>query len=259
MRVTQNNSHVSDALGRIVQQYSKAVNLQDLISSLVNQVQKIEDDLQSMYNRLDIDVSENVQLDGIGDIIGIARQGYDDDTYKILIKGKIAANVSKGTPGDIIQVFNILTSGSDAFLMELFPAQIAIMNNGSILAGLETLVKTMTEGATAAGVGLDYIGDYNGDLAFSFAGGSGLGFTDLKSQGVTTSSASGRLIDSSADFITDGIVFEDVVYNDTDSTKTTVISVFNSITLLITDNIFATSEGYHIVDGSIGGEFGKVY
>jgi hypothetical protein len=261
MRVPQNNNHVSEALGRVVQQYSNATNLQNLISAFVEQIQLLEDAAQSMYTRLDIDASEGVQLDKIGDIVGIARQGYSDTTYRILIKGKIAQNTSKGTPEDIIQIYNILTSGANAFLMEVFPAQIAISNDGTIAAGLETLVKTMVEGATAAGVGLDYIGYHNGANAFGFAGSTdGAGFGNLRSQGTNTSTGTNKLIDSAASFLVDGVTPNDRVYNDTDNFFANVITVDSATTLTLSSNIFtATGKSYHIVDDIIGGIFAYIH
>lgn len=176
--ITHEADHKGKAIERLAQQYKNSPQLMGVINAIADMFQLTEDAIYEMYGRLDIDASEGQQLDGIGGIVGIERQGYADATYRLLIKGKIAENTSTGTPEDIIQIYNILTSGTTAYIGELFPAKIFITNNGSIPAGLEFLVEQMTNNSTAAGVGLDYIGYHNGGDAFSFAGGDGKGFGD---------------------------------------------------------------------------------
>jgi len=182
--IAQETSHKAKAVERLIQQYKNSPKLIGIINALGDQAQSAEDGLYTLFGLLDIDTSEGEQLDGIGSIVGIARQGYSDPTYRILIKGKIAENTSTGTAEDIIQIYNILTSGTSSFLGELQPARIFITGNGSIAAGLEQLVETMTKNATAGGVALDYIGFHNGEDAFSFAGGDGLGFGDVNDAGI---------------------------------------------------------------------------
>lgn len=264
-RVTQNTTHITDALGRVIQQYSKAANLQNIITAFVEQIQNLEDSLFTVYGRLDIDNSKGAQLDGIGVIVDIARQGFDDDTYRILLKGKIATNISDGTPEKIISAYNILTSGSESHLIEIFPAQIAIINTGTIVSGLESLVLTMVQNATAAGVGVDYIGHHEGVAGFGFENSNGLGFGKMLEQGSNTSVSSGKLLDSGATFQANGVLPADTVYNNSDSSPGSVISarvlgVDSEIQLTIDTDIFTgTGKEYYVNSGSIGGKFAFIF
>jgi len=64
--------------------------------------------------------------------------------------------------------------------------------------------------------------------------------------GTTTSVSSGKLIDSGATFITSGVQAGDFVWNHTDQTHTTVVSVDSEIQLTLTDDIFTASEEYSV-------------
>ena len=53
-----------------------------------------------------------VQLDVIGRIVGQARLGADDPTYRLYLKGRIAALRSNGVPEAVYRVFRGLEGGA---------------------------------------------------------------------------------------------------------------------------------------------------
>lgn len=69
--------------------------------------------------------------------------------------------------------------------------------------------------------------------------------------GTNTSTAASQLIDSTATFVTFNVKVGDIVYNTTDSTAATVVSVTNETTLVLNANIFAaTAKAYTIYQAS---------
>lgn len=64
--------------------------------------------------------------------------------------------------------------------------------------------------------------------------------------GTATATTASKLIDSSATFQTDGVSAADFVWNHTDGTHTTVVSVDSETQLTVTDNIFASGEEYSV-------------
>lgn len=69
--------------------------------------------------------------------------------------------------------------------------------------------------------------------------------------GTNTSTASNQLIDTTATFVTFNVQVGDIVYNTTDSTAATVVSVTNETTLVLNANIFAaTAKAYTIYQAS---------
>ncbi len=66
------------------------------------------------------------------------------------------------------------------------------------------------------------------------------------SSGTTDSTTSNKLEDSGADFSTDGVQANDIVWNTTDNTSTRVTAVDDSDTLSVADDIFVSGEKYVI-------------
>lgn len=261
MRSTPVTTHDTDALGRLIEQFKQATKLKQIISVFTTQVQELEDLLAPFFDRLNIDVSEGTQLDNLGAIVGIEREGRSDAVYRLFIKGKIATNTSEGTPENLIDVFKILVGGGIIFIVESFPAEVSLMSTVLITSGLEASIKTIVEDAAAAAVSVGSIGFYEEDTAFSFDGSSeGLGFGRLREQGTNTSTATNKLIDSAATFQTNLVATGDIVYNDTDETTATVVSVDSETQVTLDAGIFTgTGKDYYISDSTVGGEFGFIY
>jgi hypothetical protein len=67
--------------------------------------------------------------------------------------------------------------------------------------------------------------------------------------GTTTAAATKQLIDSNANFTAESVQTGMIVVNTTDGTQTTVLSIENTTTLNVTDDIMANAEAYQIYDG----------
>ena len=68
--------------------------------------------------------------------------------------------------------------------------------------------------------------------------------------GTTTSAATKQLIDSNANFTAESVQTGMIVVNTTDGTQTTVLSIENTTTLNVTNDIMANAEAYQIYDGN---------
>lgn len=68
------------------------------------QMDQLEAAAQSLLTLPSIDDSSGFQLDVIGKIVGQPRAGLDDPTYRLILRGKIRANRSQGTPEDLYAV-----------------------------------------------------------------------------------------------------------------------------------------------------------
>lgn len=65
--------------------------------------------------------------------------------------------------------------------------------------------------------------------------------------GTNTATGANQLIDSAATFVTKAIAPGDIVYNTTDGTAATVVSVTNQTTLVLNANIFAATAKAYVV------------
>lgn len=71
-------------------------NVQKLVAAIVQPAQDVENALQQMLLQRWIDSAVGVQLDQIGEIVGQARLGMDDDDYRRLCRARILTNRSDG-------------------------------------------------------------------------------------------------------------------------------------------------------------------
>lgn len=85
---------------------------------------------------------------------------------------------------------------------------------------------------------------------------NGSAWVDYGTSGTNTSVTTNKLVDDSADFVTDGIQIGDVVRNTTTTTQTTVTVVSGQELTLASDIFTATPETYEIDSGVITGSGG---
>lgn len=174
-------NHVQQGLNRLITQYQQATNLQGLLSAYIEQVQTIENALVGMNTLRYLSGAQGVQLDNIGQIVGITRPpGASDATYYNLILGQIKINTSDGQPEQVIQLFLLLTGAAYVILYEGWLADIVLESQYQIpnQATADELITTLSQ-ATPAGVRVDGIVSFDPDMAFAYDGAlPGFGYDD---------------------------------------------------------------------------------
>lgn len=153
--------HESEAFALLIEQFKNATNLKSFLSAFLSRVQEIEDMLFDLWESRWLDNATGVQLDGLGDIVGIERGNDSDDVYRVRIRARIYTNVSRGTPDDIIQIASLLSSlqSSEIQFLEFYPAYFEVTvisqqdNDASVI---DSLLEAITQ-ARPAGVGFALI------------------------------------------------------------------------------------------------------
>ena len=255
MNVTQITTHSEDAKNRLLFQFQGKPNIEGLLDSLGGQqIQDLEDILFDISTRLDIDVSIGVQLDNIGKIIGQARSGQNDETYRLFLKAKAGRNVSEGDIERVISVWKIITGGSLIQVVESYPAEIELFSDIPVSDELAPAAFSLMQDVVAAGVRV-VSSIISPEDAFGFENSIGtLGFDDLFSTGQNTSTGAFKLIDSGANFGPDGTVPGSEVVEVAGSVKALVVSVDSTIQLTLDTDIFpSTPLYYEVIDGGGGG------
>lgn len=161
-------THIEDAKSRIITQYKGDRGLERMISSSASQIQDLENSVQELYSRLNIDSMSGTQLDLIGTIIGQPRSGQEDIVYRVFLKAKIGVNVSSGTIEDILSVWQILLPNADIELIENFPAEVMITTDAILSDAEAEFIKDFDE-ILSAGVGFGGVVNYDPENAFAFA------------------------------------------------------------------------------------------
>lgn len=127
------------------------------------------------YTRM-ISYAEGVQLDGIGDIVGLKRLGgLDDDTYRQLLIGKIATIRSSGT---FEQVYDAVATVATSLgtgntpkiqITERFPLSIEVVIF-ELFENLPSAIASSIQGACATPVSLSVLCTNAADPIFTFGG-----------------------------------------------------------------------------------------
>lgn len=155
-------------------------NIQKLIAALVTPFYDINRMQLQLYNDRFLATAVGVQLDLIGDILGLPR-GLDsvtgmlqtDSDYREALYFQVFINRSTGTPEEAIATLKFLTKATLVQYMDSFPAFYQMFTNGlpeNFSVPPQDLVQAMTDLSPA---GVQYVPiawNYNYDLIFEFTG-----------------------------------------------------------------------------------------
>lgn len=137
----------------------------DLITPFINQVQNIEDMLDDLRKLRWIINATGLQLDNIGTIVDLSRQGMSDTDYRTAIYRKIQFNISSGQPETLIEYMELITEEAVDYT-EPSPATARID-----IFSLPDPISVLREirGLKPVGVKIDFKYSEDKTLAFNFA------------------------------------------------------------------------------------------
>lgn len=187
-------------------------NIGKLLRILSGPINELKDGFEKIERWRDIDEAKGTTLDEIGANVGQKRGAASDDVYRILIKSKIARNLSKGDVNTIIRVIALAVgaSYSDIKITQKFhdplepePAAISLMRlplEKLAASGIELgqfvqiIQKTVGAGVSVQSVELQGTFEF-GSLPESYD--SAAGFGDLNDESIGGSL--GAVYDSDSD------------------------------------------------------------
>ena len=175
--------HEAAAVARLLTQYKDKPNFEGIIRSIVEQYQDAEDATFDLIAGRALLTAEGQQLDNLGTIVGVERQGFDDDFYRTLIFVQIGKNTSQGEPEKLITILQLLTAATRVLYVNLNFASVQLLTDGIITDEQVNFTYDNMEEIAAGGVRIDHILCYT-DNTFAFQGnnplapGLGLGDSD---------------------------------------------------------------------------------
>lgn len=178
MIVTKITTHVPDALNRLLEQYKGKPKIQAIITSLVKGIQDLEDALYALDQYQQLAYSFGAQLDGIGEIVGLERNGLNDTEYLIFLYGTIAENNSDTTSTVVRYVAKTLFQAQNVFIHtpnscpgKTLPARIGLsVGSPQTELALYSEVEQAIQNTAGAGIAIDYIWEHDAAGAFAMAG-----------------------------------------------------------------------------------------
>ncbi len=139
--------HTALALARLCQQFRDKPNIIALVTAFAERYQDVEDVFQDLLTERDVYSAIGVQLDVIGRIVGMPRNGLVDADYRRYIFAQIATNNSDGLVEDLIAVSQLVLADATAY--------VEIKNQG--VAGVAVRVGVITVNDVLANILLDFL------------------------------------------------------------------------------------------------------
>jgi len=180
MSITQINTHATDAFNRLITQYRDKKNISGILNVYASKIQEIENILFPMLSNRNLVNSEGIQLDNLGTILNLKRNGVEDSTYRIKLGSKISEHISEGTQEDVIQIFKILTGCDSVQYGEVYPAELQMIAINADPIGSVSEIRKAIKSAKPAGVAFPLLSITN-STPFVFESdpqSNGMGFGD---------------------------------------------------------------------------------
>ena len=128
-------------------------NLQKIIKAIASQAQKINTQQQLLQTMRYLNTAQGVQLDGLGQILGLARiPGESDASYREALQFQIFINQSHGTPEEVMKILEFVTDATKVWYDELYPAAYQMATNGLVFPPNPSDVASLIQSVSPAGV-----------------------------------------------------------------------------------------------------------
>ncbi len=152
----------------------RQVRREGIVNALLSDLQELENAIQQVYRGCNLDTAEGVQLDRLGRLLLVPRDGLTDEVYRTRLRVEIAILTSNGTPEDLIAVVRAaVTPGVEFAYSESYPAGVVINVFDSIPEFLPPELFSFLNRARALGIRLMLIYSPE-DAAHTFTFSSGL-------------------------------------------------------------------------------------
>jgi hypothetical protein len=151
--------HATEAIDLLIEQFKRQPTIDEFLSIYIDQVQELEESLWRLLTERRLDNATGAALDGIGAIVGEAREGRDDDTYRAFVRARILIDRTRGRALDIAGVIAAIVSplvNSFPFeIREYFPAKMSVRLLWEIDGDLAALIAKALRLTKAVSVGFD--------------------------------------------------------------------------------------------------------
>lgn len=151
-------------------------DLEKILEVYLKQIQDLEDAAFQVLLETILDNAVGEQLDVIGRIVVLAREGFADDTYRERLRAKIIINRGSGTIPEIIEIISLLSGpGVQVEVQQFFPAAIHVIAVDVLAVGLGFGIGPLLQASKLGGVRAIFI-FHQTDPVFAFDGAGGSKF-----------------------------------------------------------------------------------
>lgn len=118
MSLSEITNHADLAIGLLLDQFRDQANLEAFLRALMVPVQRLEATAHDLDTEMRLDNAIGAQLDMIGRIVDLPRGDMGDEAYRTRLRAHIRANLSEGTPDDLLEVLRLMVPTNDISLEE---------------------------------------------------------------------------------------------------------------------------------------------
>lgn len=149
------DNHFNQGLVKLVPPFWGKPRMASLLLAMLNRVQELEDATWDVLDRYTLEGADDARLAVLGRIVGQHNAGWDTETYRAVLRGKIRANKSRGLTDDIIAVVQQVTpTAAEVYIETFVPATMVVWTDASIDASVKTALTFLLPKTRSAGVAL---------------------------------------------------------------------------------------------------------
>lgn len=163
-------NHIEAGKERLREQYKNIPEILALIDSFVGGLQELENSIFDLFTSRTITLGVGYQLDQLGVLLDRSRNGRSDEDYRIILLAKIAQNISRGTPEDVIGVFKLLSKSNKVQLGDGKKGEIYLLADHVLTQDEINFLLSEMNFVDSAGVRIHGIGRFDPDDSFAFNG-----------------------------------------------------------------------------------------
>jgi hypothetical protein len=132
-------------------------NIAALLSAFMREIQLLEDTIWEFLELRTLPLADLARLKVLGKIVGQPRLNFDVEAYRVLIRARALANLSRGRASDLLAVLELLIGPSEYTLLAIGNATLYLSVLEPVTAqGLDMAVQILPD-TRAAGVGLQLL------------------------------------------------------------------------------------------------------
>ena len=135
-------------LSYLLSYWTDKPNAIGLLRSFLEAFENPLDLLFEILNGVSLFDAEGAQLDLIGKLWQVDRQGMSDENYREALYSRITQNIADSTPEKVIEVLKVASSATEVKLFEHYPGNVHVGMNVALIESL----KELGDSITAAGV-----------------------------------------------------------------------------------------------------------
>lgn len=143
------------ALAQLPGYQQEATNWGKLLRAMMSEAQSMEDALDQLENERHLTVAVGAQLDEIGTILNLEREGRSDDAYRYALQGQAGALAGSGEGDLLIDGYLFLMQANSVSYIEHQPATVelfAFVDLDSFSASDDAAIIAAMEKIKAAGI-----------------------------------------------------------------------------------------------------------